>query len=158
LITQVAGRAGRRTDPGLVLIQSSITKHPVLEHILSGDWQQFIEEELNNRKRSGFPPAARLILLRSKGKNESAAVRALLRMRRLLQKDKRITTLGPAPAVISRMKGDYRFNLLVRTLRENDPAGGRLRDAARRALDEYKTGRAEPGVTIDLDVDPQTVT
>ncbi len=157
LIMQVAGRAGRRTEPGAVVIQSSVVDHPVLNNILKNDWQQFVREELSNREQGGFPPFTRLILLRSSGKNESAAARALLRMRRTLQKDSRILALGPAPAVIAKIKNVFRFHLLVRSARDDDPKGNRLREAIDNALEEYKANRPEAGITIDVDVDPQTV-
>ncbi|MDD5087914.1 MAG: primosomal protein N' [bacterium] len=158
LITQLAGRAGRRREPGTVIVQSAAAEHPVLVSVLAGDWKAFMEQEIASRMRSGYPPAARLILLRATGKEQSTTVRALLRLRRLLKGDARISLLGPAPALIPRVRGEYRHHLLVRSLRENDATGARLRGAVEQALAAYRGERPESGVTIDADVDPQTVT
>jgi len=158
LITQLAGRAGRRSEPGTVIVQSTVAEHPVLESVLRGNWKTFVENEIASRIRSGYPPAARLILLRATGKDQNTTVRALLKLRRLLKGDSRISLLGPAPALISRIRGEYRHHLLVRSLRERDATGVHLRRAVAEALEQYRKGHAETGVTIDADVDPQTVT
>jgi primosomal protein N' (replication factor Y) (superfamily II helicase) len=156
LILQVAGRAGRRDITGTVIVQSSIPSHAVIQTVVSGDWEAFAQNELTNRAQAGYPPFARLILLRAVGKDESSAVRALLRLRRLLQ-GKPVNVIGPAPAVVPKIKLRFRFHMLVRTLREKDAAGNALREAVRQALSEYRRAKGEPGVTIEVDVDPQSV-
>lgn len=156
LILQVAGRAGRRTDKGTVVIQSAVPTHPVIRFATEGDWEEFVRGELSSRSQSGYPPFARLVLMRAIGKDESAPIRALLRLRRILQ-TRPVTVLGPAPAVIAKIRSQFRFQMLVRTLRDADAAGNTLREAVRTALAEYKKARGEPGVTIEVDVDPQSV-
>ncbi|MBU0507901.1 primosomal protein N' [bacterium] len=157
LLTQLAGRAGRRTEPGTVIVQSAVADHPVLQSVLKADWEEFVRNEIENRARSGYPPAARLILLRATGKDQTATVRALLRVRRLLQPVNILNVLGPAPALIPRVRGLYRHHLLVRSLREKDSTGARLRKEIVTALERYRGERPEPGVHIERDVDPQTV-
>jgi primosomal protein N' (replication factor Y) len=158
LIVQVAGRAGRRAETGTVIIQSSLTEHPVLHIALDHNWGKFVTGELESRERAGFPPFARLILIRATGLDESNTAKALLRLRRLLQAGGGVSLLGPAPAVIAKIRNLYRYQLLVRTLRTEDPAGTRLRGAVRAALAGYKQDKGEPGVELEIDVDPQSVT
>jgi primosomal protein N' (replication factor Y) (superfamily II helicase) len=156
LIMQVAGRAGRREDPGSVIIQSAVGSHPVLSAALKGDWEEIVDGELQSRKQSLFPPSARLILLRAVSENESAAARALLKLRRLLQ-DSGANVLGPAPEMVTKIRNRYRYHLLVRTARANDSGGSILRQSVQRALVEFKKARGEAGVVIEVDVDPQSV-
>jgi primosomal protein N' (replication factor Y) len=158
LIVQVAGRAGRRARTGTVIIQSSVTDHPVLNIALDHDWGKFVQGELESREHAGFPPFARLVLLRAIGKDESETAKALLRLRRLLQQGGGVALLGPAPAVVAKIRGLFRYQLLVRTLRTEDPSGNRLRNAVRIALTSYRQMKEHRGVEIEVDVDPQTVT
>jgi primosomal protein N' (replication factor Y) len=157
LIMQIAGRAGRRAETGLVILQSSVPEHPILNVAMEHDWETFVHGELASREQAGFPPFARLILLRASGKEETPPTRALLRIRRLLQTIGRTEILGPAPAVISKLRGLFRFHLLVRTRRADDPAGNHLHKAVRTALTQYRQEKSEPGVDIEVDVDPQSV-
>ena len=158
LILQVSGRAGRRSERGTVIIQSSMPDHNVLKTAISGEWETFARDELRQRELSGFPPFARLVLMRSLSKDESAGVRALLRLRRLLQQHTVQDILGPAPAVVAKVKNLYRHQILIRTMRSDDPAGTRLRTAVRAALADYKRAKPEPNVHLEIDVDPQSIT
>jgi primosomal protein N' len=58
---------------------------------------------------------------------------------------------------MAKIRGMFRFQMLVRTPRAQDPAGNHLRKAVRIALLQYKQVKGEPGVTIEVDVDPQSV-
>jgi primosomal protein N' (replication factor Y) len=157
LILQVSGRAGRRSERGTVIVQSNMPQHNVLKTAISGEWEPFVRGELHQRELGGFPPFARLVLVRTLSKDESAGVRALLRLRRLLVQQGIKDVLGPAPAVVARVKNLYRHQILVRSSRAEDPAGARLRSAVRAALAEYKLAKPEPGVHLGIDVDPQTI-
>ena len=158
LIMQVSGRAGRRTERGTVIIQSNLPEHNVLKTAITSEWEPFVQGELKQREVGGFPPFARLVLVRSLSKDESSGVRALLRLRRLLQQHTLQDVLGPAPAVIARLKNLYRHQILIRSLRSEDPAGNRLRTAVRAALADYKRAKPEQSVHLELDVDPQSIT
>jgi primosomal protein N' (replication factor Y) len=114
-IVQVAGRAGRESVPGEVLIQTAYPQHPLLVSLLQEGYQGFAERALAERRAAGWPPYARLALLRAE------AVDALLPMRFLRSAvgtapthvDSRIKILGPAPAPMERRAGRYRAQLLL---------------------------------------------
>lgn len=156
LILQLAGRAGRRTRQGQVVIQSSVTNHPVIDAVMSGDWSRFADTELVQRERSAFPPYARLVLVRATAKDESVAARALLKLRRLILENERIEVLGPTPAVVLKVEQHFRYCLMARTRRSADPAGSLLRGAVSRAVRHFKESKAETGVKLTVDVDPQS--
>lgn len=157
LIIQLSGRAGRREEQGKVIVQCSIDQHPALRAAVSGDWTAFTTTELANRIVGSFPPYARLILIRAVGKDESAVARSMIRLKNLLAESKSLSIMGPAPAVISKLKNKFRYQLIARTTREHDPAGKILRSAVRTALHEYKLARTEPAVALEIDVDPQSI-
>ncbi len=158
LILQVAGRAGRRTEAGVVVIQTAAPDHPLLDVVRNGDWEAFAQRELENRRSGGYPPFSRLVLLRAIGKEESACAKALLKLKRYVQHAGPVEILGPAPAVVVRVRGLYRYQLLVRSAREVDASGTALRNAVKQGLAEYKAAKGEVGVEIEVDVDPQSVT
>jgi primosomal protein N' (replication factor Y) len=114
-IVQVAGRAGRESLPGEVLIQTAYPQHPLLVSLLQEGYQGFAERALAERRAAGWPPYARLALLRAE------AVDALLPMRFLRSAvgtapthvDSRIKILGPAPAPMERRAGRHRAQLLL---------------------------------------------
>jgi primosomal protein N' (replication factor Y) len=157
LIVQIAGRSGRRAETGMVILQSSVPEHPVLQVAVEHDWETFVQTELQSRQQANFPPYARLILLRAIGKEETPPAKALLRIRRLLQTIGKVEILGPAPAMVAKIRELYRFQMLVRTSRADDPAGNHLHQAVRMALMQYRQVKGEPGVEIEVDVDPQSV-
>jgi primosomal protein N' (replication factor Y) len=158
LILQLAGRAGRREDQGKVIVQCTVVDHPALRAAVSGDWKAFCTSEMTFRKAGNFPPWSRLILLRAVGKDESAVARSMIRLKNLLSDHPQIEILGPAPAVISKIKNKFRYQLIARSSRATDETGKQLRLAVRAALHEYRSARTEPSTTIEIDVDPQTIT
>jgi primosomal protein N' (replication factor Y) len=154
LLTQAAGRAGRRERIGKVLVQTFATEHPVVKTVCEQDWLGFAEQELQRREAASFPPFARLVLVRFSGKDESKVARAALRFRSLVKSEGGVETLGPAPAVLHKLRGKIRYHLLVRSLRARDETGATLRRAVKQARDEFHRTRAESGVEIEIDVDP----
>jgi primosomal protein N' (replication factor Y) (superfamily II helicase) len=157
LILQLAGRAGRRDEQGMVVVQCAVDQHPALRAVLSGDWTAFANSELAIRKSSNFPPYARLILIRAAGKDETSVARSMIRLKNLLSDSPSINIMGPAPAIISKLKNQYRYQLIARTSRQTDPSGNLLRSTVRTALVEYSRSRTEPSVALEIDVDPQSI-
>jgi len=115
-IVQVAGRAGRAEIPGEVLIQTEYPQHPLLSLLLQGGYDAFAAGALQEREQAGWPPFARLALLRAEATHAAEATQFLHAALRLAQ-DQRVTgveLLGPAPAPMERRAGRYRAQLLLR--------------------------------------------
>jgi primosomal protein N' (replication factor Y) len=146
LLVQVAGRAGRGQRPGTVVVQTFLPLHPAIQAAREGDVQAFMERELQRRRQLGYPPAQRLLLVRSQHESEeeaaSGARRAAEAFRRLAQG--RITVLGPSPAPLERLRGQYRHQMLAKC-----SSIGLLLQAAVRVRDSVRT-RAR----LNFDVDP----
>lgn len=153
LLTQVAGRAGRSTLKGEVIIQSHQPKSRTLQHVVDHNYVQFMEEELQERQELQYPPFSRLALIEFKGRNEERVRSEAERHARLLRAHlRRATLLGPAPAVISKINNQYRWHIIVKSPKEKDPAGVELRAAIRQALREM--GTKASGVRLTVDIDP----
>ncbi|MGG7567409.1 primosomal protein N' [Rhodovulum sp. DZ06] len=150
LVRQVAGRAGRAERPGEALIQTCAPEHPVIRAILDGDEEAFLREEAERRMQAGAPPYGRMAGVIVSGPDEGRAARtaeALARAGEGLGRSG-VQLFGPAPAPISRIRGKYRFRLLAKA-----PRSAPLQKALRAWRDSVKP---EPGVTVKIDIDPQS--
>jgi primosomal protein N' (replication factor Y) (superfamily II helicase) len=118
LITQVAGRAGRGDLPGKVLIQTYHPEHYALRHASAQDYLGFYNEELRHRRNHGYPPFVALASLLVHHKELRQAQAIALRLRTALNEanaDRAARVLGPAPAPLSRLRGEHRIHLLVKS-------------------------------------------
>jgi len=154
LLTQVAGRAGRSVLKGEVLIQTHQPGHYTLVHVLDNDFTAFYEEELRSRRELSYPPFSRLVLVETRGEHEDhVRVDSERFARALREAGVRGTLLGPAPAVIGRIDRKYRWHLILKCLKEEDPSGSAVRGAIGSAI--AKTGdRLHRDVQRIIDVDP----
>lgn len=120
LLTQVAGRAGRSILGGRVILQTYAPEHYAVQAASHHDYHAFYEREIAFRREQGYPPLNRLIRLVFTSPNEKRSQEAANAMQRLLAR--RIAQLGlpsldligPAPAFFHRVRGSYRYHLLIR--------------------------------------------
>src|SRR5208283_3473149 len=116
LITQAAGRAGRGDVAGEVVIQTMNANHYSIRHSTTHDYDGFYNEEIAYRIQLGYPPAGHMIKVEIRCPNEGLAAEASRtaqnRIRSLIR-GKDPALLGPAPAPISRVRGQYRFQLIL---------------------------------------------
>ncbi|MDH4379748.1 MAG: primosomal protein N' [Vampirovibrionales bacterium] len=159
LLTQVAGRSGRGDKPGEVLIQTYNPSHPVIQRAMDQDTVGFLHDELLIRQDVGFPPFTQLIRLILAGEQEGelrqtmeatlAHLKAHL-VSVLGEKAKAISVLGPAPCLISRIQGLFRYHLLIKiptTPIETQKAGHRA------VVEFYQSLRLAARFRTVLDVD-----
>jgi len=120
LLSQVAGRAGRREKPGWVYIQ---TYEPEAGPILAAanhEYRGFYEEEIAHRRRAGYPPFNRLVRLLYRNANQEKALQEASRVANELRIARDVAgraepdILGPTAAYIARIRGEYRYQLLLR--------------------------------------------
>ncbi|HTY09461.1 MAG TPA: primosomal protein N' [Bacteroidota bacterium] len=159
LLTQVAGRAGRSSLKGEVVIQSYQTGHYGLKYVLDHNYDGFYREELHYRQSAVYPPFARLILIECKGTDERNVQRAAETFsRRLSQRSRNGIILGPAAAVISKIKNNYRWQILAKAVKANDPGGASIRNAVTRVVQEISSSaEIRRTVQFTVDVDPQGI-
>ena len=152
LLTQVAGRAGRSTLKGEVIIQTHQPGHEVFRHVLAHDVKSFLAGELECRKELDYPPATRLVLVEVRSLEEPLARRMIERFADALRPLAPFAQLlGPAPAVIARINRMYRWHLVIKNSRTADASGARLRQALGHTL---RTAAPPASVKIAIDIDP----
>lgn len=119
LITQTAGRAGRGQEKGHVVLQTYNLEHYAVQCGIKQDYPSFYEEELALRKMLYYPPFCHLIKLVFQNETEAAAFtlaeKFKYEMEHYFSGNDNIKIMGPAPALISKFKDIYRFNLLIKT-------------------------------------------
>ena len=153
LISQVAGRSGRGRTPGEVVIQTLDPENYAIHCAVDHDYVSFYEQESEFRRELSYPPFATLVNVLSRNKSDQAAMSALDDLVAEIKKlpmaaRKGIEVIGPTPAVLSRLKGQYRWHLVLRSVD---------RDAA---LDLLRTVfDAHPGLRkkLAVDVDPMSM-
>lgn len=146
LLHQLSGRAGRAAVAGKVLIQSFQPDHPVMQTLLSGDREAFMELELREREHARMPPFARLVGIIVEGAKEDSTLALARDLAKTAPKMEGVQVLGPAPAPLYMLRGRYRHRLLLRA-----PRNVRIQDY----LSQWLAGRKLPhSLKIKVDVDP----
>ena len=154
LLTQVAGRAGRGERPGRVIIQTYHPEHYSLTCAREQNYEEFYKREIVFRRTMHYPPFTALINVLIHDKDYDRANGTALAFARELReagKESSMRVLGPAPAAISRIKGEYRFQVLIKA---------RSRARARAALDVAMDRVAADGHSlrsISIEVDPMNL-
>jgi len=148
VLAQVAGRAGRREQPGEVLVQTRYPQHPLFAALSRHDFSGFAESQLTERKSAGFPPFVFEAALRAEAKKLETAIRFLRDAAAMVQPPGEVRVFDPVPHVITRRAGLERAQLLMQS--SSRPA---LQDFLA-ALSSRLFDRASRAVHWHLDVDP----
>lgn len=120
LLTQVAGRAGRRVPGSEVIVQSYSVNHYAIQTACSYNYDSFFAEESAYRRRHGYPPYRRLIRLVYRHSNEQTCHEATDEMADLLARTaydshlKDVDLLGPTPTFTAKIRGRYQWQILLR--------------------------------------------
>lgn len=153
LLMQVAGRAGRRENPGTVVIQTAEPGHPVLQQVIAGDYEAMARQQLAERKAFFYPPYARLLNLLLRHRDPVTLRRAANALAAALRERFGRRVLGPTAPPVDRVRGEYLATLLLKV--EAGASLARAREAVRGILDRVVESPECKGVTILCDVDPQ---
>jgi len=146
ILTQVAGRSGRGSKPGSVMMQ---TYHPEQYTILFSqlqDYPNFYAQEIKTRQDLDFPPFTRLVLLRVKGTNENTTQQEAERIAQKVKRIKGIEVFGPNRSFYYRIRKQYRVFILLKMKRNFN----------HKRLFFLKSTKLEK-CTLDIDVDPMEV-
>ena len=146
LLHQVTGRAGRVIGGGRGFVQTHNPDHPVMEAIIAGDRELFIEREIASRQAGMLPPFGRLASLIISARDKDLAVEYARQVALHAPEAKRIEVLGPAEAPISVVRGRHRYRLLVKAPREID-----IQSYLRAWLDGLPKIKGDIRLTVDID-------
>lgn len=118
LLTQVAGRAGRGDEPARVILQTYSPEHYAVRHATTHDYLSFAREEVRVRRAMRFPPYSRLVVCtvsdREDARAELAARRVAGELSDRVGAGSDIDVLGPTPAFLHRLRGEFRWQVTVR--------------------------------------------
>ncbi len=150
LLTQVAGRAGRGTLAGEVLVETHYPEHYAIQLAARQDYVSFFEKELHFRRMMHYPPFAALATVLVRSKDLQQAVRWSRQLEKYFEpaESRGVRVLGPAEAPLSRLKREYRFQFLLKSPK---------RSALHSALDGCLAFCAQQGIpdrAVLIDVDP----
>ena len=146
LLAQVAGRAGRGAKPGKAMVQTYVPQHPLMQALLKGDRDAYLNTEKAIRENAGLPPHGRLAALVISGIDAAETERFARAIANNAPRAEGITVLGPAPAPISMVRGRTRWRLLIKAKRDVNIQGF-LREWLRDV-------KPKGSLALDVDVDP----
>ena len=148
LLTQVAGRAGRAELAGEVFVQAYQADHPCLAMAAAHDYEAFFQREIELRRQLRYPPFCRLVRLglsaRDEAKVETAARTAAGYLAQHLEPEQ---ILGPAPCPLHRLRGRYRWHLLLK--------GNRVQDLVLLSRNYLESRKETKDLRVYIDPDPQ---
>ena len=152
LIEQVAGRSGRAHLAGSVIVQTYSATEPAIACAAHYDRRQFLEQELTLRQEMEYPPFVRLANVLMWGKEEhmvrSVGVGLFSDIRKELERQKAQgwTVFPPTACVLSRLKGVWRYHLLIKA-----PVSD---DMSKVLAPLFRARKPAEGVQVSLDIDP----
>ncbi len=149
LLHQVAGRAGREAgQQGRVILQSFMPEHRIMKALAIGTRDEFLECEADEREVAHMPPFSRLAGIIIAGRDESLVLNVAKSLGMSAPQGEQIQTLGPAPAPFARLRGKYRYRLLVRADKNID---------IQKTLSSWVGSVKVPStVRVYIDIDPQS--
>lgn len=147
LLTQVAGRAGRGDVPGEVIVQTYTPQAPAIRSAARMDYRGFYDRECSARRELKYPPFSRIVCITARGPSDE---RVALGARNLAERLKevlppQVTMSGPAPAPLSKAKGLYRHQIMLRS--------GSVKTISVPLREILRTFEWPPKVTCSIDVD-----
>ncbi len=158
LLTQVAGRSGRSAKEGEVMIQTENPRHFVLQQVLQNDYKTFYAREIELRKKNQYPPFIRLALIEVKSPDDKKARGAITDFHKFLKRfEKYVLIMPPSEAILAKLKGEYRYQILIKSFKSVDPSGYALRKAVSEARAEFTARSRFKDVKIIIDIDPVSV-
>ncbi len=116
LFLQLAGRAGRGDLPGKVFVQTYCPEHPVITHFVNGSYEEFLKSEARIREEAGLVPYSRACLIRLSGESNSVTANAAVALAEQIKPlcaSQGWNLVGPAPAMIARVAGKSRWQILL---------------------------------------------
>ena len=147
LLSQVAGRCGRSEKSGEVIIQTFNKDHYAIKYVKTHDYLKFFTEEMNIRKRLGYPPYYYICYIRVNSRNDKAGYKEALKIKKGLEKYlKNTVILGPSASGVFKVNNIYRYGITLKYKKQEN-----LYEVLNKIIDVYKSNNL---VTIDVNFNP----
>lgn len=153
LMTQVAGRAGRKHRQGKVIIQALDQEHVILKNVVNNDWEPFIEREQTNRRKTAFPPYVKMINIQLRHVKRSTVEEAAKLLYKWLAPVLADSITPPFEPSVARLRTYYLQDMVVRIPLAPKELK-RVKGILRKAVDQLSITKRLTGVRVVLDVDP----
>ena len=153
LMLQVAGRAGRRSDGGEVVIQTSEPGHPVIRQVVAGDFAGMARMQLSEREAFFYPPYARLTSLTLRHRDVALLRRGVTELAARLRVRFGRRVLGPMTPPVDRIRGEYLAGLLLKI--ESGASSAKARSLLGAELKAFAENPEFKTITVVCNVDPQ---
>jgi len=155
LLAQVSGRSGRAEKPGEVVIQTSAGDDPSIKHSTQNEFQAFYNQMLAERNELNYPPFSHLANITIRGPRRDKVEQIAVNITARLYKHKgKQEVLGPTPAPLERIRGNYHWRITLKSAKANDPNGARLRTLLRQTVFRMSEFPASGNYRIIVDMDP----
>lgn len=152
MLSQVAGRAGRKALRGKVLIQTYQPHHPIIQQVIDGNYDQMLNHQLKDRKEYHYPPFNRLIRMVVNHSDMETVKKASQWIVNVLLQSDYAQILGPVFPPIARVRNRYRMQILVKI--EGFQSRNRVKKLIRKTLDRFESIAIFRSCRVNLDVDP----
>lgn len=152
MLEQVAGRAGRRSDEGKVIIQTSDPENPILSFVKTHDYDGFYRREIESRRRLNYPPFSRIINIYLKNKDPKAVDEAAYLMADALRNVFGNRVLGPEKPFVSRVATYYLQSIMLKV--ESTASMQKVKHILRTLYESLARDQRIKTSVIYYDVDP----
>ena len=147
LLSQVAGRSGRSSKEGKVIIQTFNPDHYAINLCKNHDYISFYKQEMMIRRNLKYPPYYYICNIRISGKDANYILGEALKIKNSLERNFTSTIiLGPSSSSLFKMNNTYRYNIILKYKKEDN-----LYKILSKVIDHYK---ANPKIKIDIDFNP----
>lgn len=153
MITQVSGRAGRKNKRGQVVLQTSSPEHPVIQQVLSHDYQLMFDTQCAERSAFRYPPFYRLIQIIVKHKESHIAQQASVRLFQSLSEQLSGRVLGPVIPPVSRIQNYYIRHLVLKI--ETDASHLKVKEFVAACLRNLMQENPYKSLKININIDPE---
>ena len=152
LMTQVAGRSGRREKRGKVIIQTGDPDHWVIEKVMNHDFIGFYESEIIERENYFYPPFFKVIEITIKHRDENTVVKGASDLATLLRDSFKERVLGPEFPVVKRIHNLFLKKITLKI--ERDAADKKVKERIHQIIDEFYSVPSNKPIRVVVDVDP----
>jgi primosomal protein N' (replication factor Y) len=147
LLVQVAGRAGRESKPGKVLVQTNFPEHPLLQDLVNNGYPHFAKYALTERKQALLPPFSYQALFRAEANYPSYPEKFLRALTEVAFEGCQFA--GPVPAAMEKKAGKYRYHLIIQAKSRKE-----LHTAVHRLIHHISQNEWQKKVRWTVDIDP----
>ncbi|MBN2165524.1 MAG: primosomal protein N' [Marinilabiliaceae bacterium] len=153
LLSQVSGRAGRKSKRGTVILQTTDPNHPVIQQVVQNNFDLLYSQQIEERNIFKYPPFYRLININVKHKNDIVAKKASHNLSLALKSIFGNRVLGPQSPIISKIQNLHIQQILIKIERKASPA--KSKEYIQSAINSLLAQPTYRSVIIQIDVDPQ---